>query len=38
MMISEIEKCMIAMVDDFELKRMEDWIRIEEEMKDHLED
>jgi len=26
MMLSEVEKCMIAMVDNFELERMENWI------------
>lgn len=26
MLLSEVEKCMIAMVDDFELKRMESWV------------
>ncbi len=25
MQLSEVEKCMLAMVDDFELERMKDW-------------
>lgn len=27
MQASEVEKCLIAMYDDFELKRMEDWVK-----------
>lgn len=30
MQLSEVEKCMLAMVDDSELERMRDWIRAEE--------
>ena len=33
MQLSEVEKCMLAMVDDFELKRMRDWY-VEEMKKD----
>ena len=27
MQLSEVEKCMLAMVDDFELKRMREWYK-----------
>lgn len=28
MQLSEVEKCMLAMVDDFELERMRDWCEV----------
>ena len=27
MQLSEVEKCMLAMVDDFELERMRQWVK-----------
>lgn len=35
MQLSEVEKCMFAMVDDFELKRMQQWEK-EEDAKSEI--
>ena len=31
MQLSEVEKCMTALVDDFELQRMRDWVKEQED-------
>lgn len=31
MQLSEVEKCMIAMFDDYQLQRMRDWVKEDEQ-------